>query len=273
MREKQREIIDALGVKPSIDPAAEIAARVEFLTTYLAGSGARGAVLGISGGQDSTLAGRLTQLAVEALTRDGQPCQFVAVRLPYATQLDEDDAALACEFIAPTSRVTFNIGSMVDALAAEFSAATGSTITDFNKGNVKARARMIAQYAIAGQQGCRVIGTDHAAEAVTGFYTKYGDGAADLTPLAGLTKRQGRALLAELGAPERLYLKTPTADLLDGEPGQSDEANLGLTYADIDTYLEGGEVESGVADTIEAKYAATEHKRRMPAAPYDAWWR
>lgn len=272
MRQKQREIIDALGVKPSIDPPAEIAARVEFLTSYLAGSGAAGAVLGISGGQDSSLAGRLTQMAADELTAGGRPCEFVAVRLPYATQLDEDDAALACRFIGPASLVTFNIGSTVDALAKEFAGATGSALTDFNKGNVKARARMLAQYAVAGQHNYRVIGTDHAAEAVTGFYTKYGDGAADLTPLAGLTKRQGRALLAELGAPERLYLKTPTADLLDGEPGQSDEDNLGLTYADIDTYLEGGDVDPEVADRIEAKYAASEHKRRMPAAPYDTWW-
>ncbi|MBD4935857.1 ammonia-dependent NAD(+) synthetase, partial [Xanthomonas citri pv. citri] len=80
------------------------------------------------------------------------------------------------------------------------------------------RTRMIAQYAIGGQEGLLVLGTDHAAEAVTGFFTKYGDGGADLLPLTGLTKRQGRTLLKELGAPERLYLKEPTADLLDEKP-------------------------------------------------------
>ena len=74
---------------------------------------------------------------------------------------------------------------------------------------------MVTQYAIGGQKGLLVIGTDHAAEAVTGFFTKFGDGGADLLPLTGLTKRQGRALLQELGADERLYLKMPTADLLD----------------------------------------------------------
>ncbi|MBX4298572.1 NAD(+) synthase, partial [Mycobacterium tuberculosis] len=88
-------------------------------------------------------------------------------------------------------------------------------LSDFNKGNVKARTRMITQYAIAGQEGLLVIGTDHAAEAVTGFFTKYGDGGAGRLPLAGLSKRQGRSLLKELGADERLYLKVPTADLLD----------------------------------------------------------
>ncbi|MDA4896369.1 NAD(+) synthase, partial [Streptomyces sp. MS2A] len=85
------------------------------------------------------------------------------------------------------------------------------------------RVRMITQYAIGGQNQLLVIGTDHAAEAVTGFFTKYGDGGADLLPLTGLTKRQGRSLLEELGAPERLYTKSPTADLLDEKPQQSDE--------------------------------------------------
>jgi NAD+ synthase len=132
---------------------------------------------------------------------------------------------------------------------------------------------MIAQYAVSGQRRLVVVGTDHAAEAVTGFYTKFGDGAVDLTPLTGLTKRQGRALLKELGAPERLYLKVPTADLLDGSPGRTDEDELGLRYADIDDYLEGREVADAVAETIEARYQAAAHKRHAPATMFDDWWR
>src|SRR5690606_34466988 len=104
------------------------------------------------------------------------------------------------------------------------------------------RVRMIAQYAIAGQRSLLVVGTDHAAEAVTGFFTKYGDGGADVLPLSGLTKRQGRALLQHLGAPERLYTKPPTADLLDDKPGQTDEDELGMSYEQIDDYLEGKDV-------------------------------
>jgi NAD+ synthase len=146
-------------------------------------------------------------------------------------------------------------------------------MTDFTKGNVKARSRMVAQYALAGQARLLVIGTDHAAEAVTGFFTKYGDGGADVLPLTGLTKRQGRALLEHLGAPERLYLKAPTADLLDDTPGQTDEANLGLTYADIDDFLEGRDVDDEVAEAIEARYQSTEHKRRVPASMFDDWWK
>jgi NAD+ synthase len=132
--------------------------------------------------------------------------------------------------------------------------------------------RMIAQYALAGERGLLVVGTDHAAEAVTGFFTKFGDGGADILPLTGLTKRQGRALMRELGAPERLYLKTPTADLLDGNPGQSDEANLGLTYQDIDAFLEGEEIAPEVAERIEARFLQTRHKRTVPVSMFDDWW-
>jgi NAD+ synthase len=156
---------------------------------------------------------------------------------------------------------------------AEFADAVQGDMSDFTKGNVKARMRMVAQYALAGQRRLLVVGTDHAAEAVTGFFTKYGDGGVDIVPLTGLTKRQGRALLEQLDAPERLYLKTPTADLLDDAPGQTDEANLGLNYSDIDDYLEGKDVPPEIAEAIEARYLATEHKRRVPASPYDDWWR
>ncbi|HNP16631.1 MAG TPA: NAD(+) synthase, partial [Terrimesophilobacter sp.] len=118
-----------------------------------------------------------------------------------------------------------------------------------------------------------VVGTDHAAEALTGFFTKFGDGAADVVPLSGLTKRQGKALLVELDAPKRLYEKEPTADLLDDNPGQSDEANLGVSYQHIDDYLEGLSVPDAVAEAIEMKYLSTRHKRHLPVTPADDWWR
>ena len=273
MRPEQQQIVTALNVQASIDPREQIELRVTFLVDYLKRSGARGLVLGISGGQDSSLAGRLCQLAVERLASEGVDAEFVAVRIPYAVQRDEDDAQLALTFIQPQRTIDFNIQRAVDGFEAEYADALGNEMADFTKGNVKARARMIAQYAIAGQRGLLVVGTDHAAEAVTGFFTKFGDGGADLAPLAGLTKRQGRALLQELGAPERLYLKAPTADLLDDNPGQTDEANLGLSYQQIDDYLEGQDVESEVAEAIEAKYLGSEHKRRTPAIPFDNWWR
>ena len=273
MRDLQARIIEELHVDAVVDPADQVRRRIDFLKEYLAASGARGLVLGISGGQDSSLAGRLSQLAVEELAAEGRPARFVAVRLPYGVQRDEDDARLALEFIRPAEVVDFDIAGGVDGLAGEYAAATGTPISDFGKGNVKARMRMIAQYALAGEGGLLVVGTDHAAEAVTGFFTKYGDGGTDLLPLSGLTKRQGRALLQHLGAPERLYQKVPTADLLDHDPGQSDEANLGLRYADIDAFLEGEEIDPAVAEKIEARFLQTRHKRAEPVSMFDGWWR
>jgi NAD+ synthase len=272
MRPLQQKIIAALGVRPQIVPEDEVRERVGFLTTYLLRSGAKGLVLAVSGGQDSSLTGRLCQLAIEDLAAQGHQRDFVTVRMPYGTQADEDDAQLALSFIGAGPGLTVNIRNGVDGVVRDVADATGTTLSDFNKGNVKARQRMVAQYAIAGERGLLVVGTDHAAEAVTGFFTKYGDGGVDLTPLTGLTKRQGKALLRHLGSPARLYEKAPTADLLDDTPGQTDEANLGLTYEDLDTYLEGGDVPDAVAEAIEARYRATEHKRNPPATPLDTWW-
>lgn len=272
VRELQAAIAAALDVQPTIDPAEEVSRRVGFLRDYLTTTGAKGLVLAISGGQDSTLAGRLSQLAVESLRADGHDVSFTTVRMPYRVQADEDDAQLALQFIAAEPGITVNIEHGVDGVVQDTTGA-GVELSDFVKGNVKARMRMVAQYAVAGQRGLIVVGTDHAAEAVTGFFTKYGDGGVDITPLTGLTKSQGRQLLEHLGAPARLYEKAPTADLLDDLPGQTDEANLGLSYAEIDAYLQGHDVPVEVAEAIEARYRATEHKRRVPATPFDSWWR
>jgi NAD+ synthase len=269
----QARIIYDLNVLPSIDPAEQVRLRIDFIKEYLRTVGAQGLVLGISGGQDSSLAGRLCQLAVEELRAEEYPAEFTAVRLPYNVQADEEDAQLALGFIRPDHQVTFNIHRAVDGFEAEYLDATGAEMIDFTKGNVKARARMVAQYALAGQSGLLVVGTDHAAEAVTGFFTKFGDGGADILPLSGLTKRQGRSLLELLEAPERLYLKAPTADLLDNTPGQTDEANLGLTYQQIDDYLEGEEVPEAIAVAIETRYITTRHKRAEPVTMFDDWWR
>jgi NAD+ synthase len=118
-----------------------------------------------------------------------------------------------------------------------------------------------------------VVGTDHAAEALTGFFTKFGDGGADVTPLTGLTKEQGRELLKELRADERLYLKVPTADLLDNKPQQADETELGMKYTVIDEYLTGQQVDPENREKIEKRYKNTEHKRQLPVTPFDEWWK
>jgi NAD+ synthase len=266
-------ILADLGSRPTIDVEEEIARRRDFLVDYLKASGAKGFVLAVSGGQDSTLAGKLCQLAAEQAREQGLEATLITVRLPYGVQADEDDAQAALQFIAPDVVRTVNIKATVDALAADYEQAVGKPVTDFTKGNTKARIRMVVQYAIAGDAGALVVGTDHAAEAVTGFFTKFGDGGVDVIPLSGLTKSQGAALLRHLGAPERLYTKAPTADLLDANPGQTDEDNLGMTYRDIDAYLQGADVDADAAASIEAQYAKTEHKRHLPVAPSDTWWR
>lgn len=278
----RERIISELNVSPDVDPAAEIEARVTFLVDYLAATGARGFVLGISGGQDSTLAGKLAQMAVERVRADAGGTNpdhladpvFIAVRLPHGVQSDEDDAQTALRFIDPDESVTVNIEPATTAVNAAVSEAMKIRgLGDFNKGNVKARQRMIAQYAIAGERGLLVLGTDHAAEAVTGFYTKHGDGGVDLVPLEGLTKGQGARLLAHLGAPESTWTKIPTADLEEDRPSLPDEEALGVTYAAIDAYLEGRDVSDADAARIEHLWRISRHKRAVPPGPSQTWWR
>lgn len=271
MRPLQKEIIAYEHTLPTIDPEKEIRRSVDFLKTYLKRNpGLNTYVLGISGGQDSTLAGTLTEMAVRELrteTKDDS-YQFIAVRLPYGEQADEQDAMAAIQFMQADETVRVNIKPAVDALTAAV-AQNDLTISDFNKGNIKARVRMIAQYAIAGARQGIVVGTDHAAENITGFYTKYGDGAADVTPLFRLDKRQGKQLLEALGAPAHLYTKAPTADLEDNKPGLPDEKALGVRYSDIDDYLEGRDVSDRAAERIENWWRKTEHKRRLPYTVFD----
>ncbi|MBM7094319.1 ammonia-dependent NAD(+) synthetase [Bacillus sp. H-16] len=271
---KQDEIISALSVKPEIDVQEEIRKRLDFLKAYTKKSKTNGYVLGISGGQDSSLLGKLIQLAMTELNEEENTDKytFYAVRLPHGVQKDEDDAQLALDFIDPYNRVTVNIKSAVDASYSQFKEATGEEMSDFIKGNTKARERMKVQFDLAAHYGCLVAGTDHAAEAVTGFYTKYGDGACDVTPLFGLNKRQGQALLKELGAPERLYTKKPTADLEDDQPLLPDEEALGITYEEIDDYLEGREISAASKENLENRYNMTEHKRQLPVTVFDKWW-
>lgn len=271
----QEEIIAFEGVKPTIIPRDEIRTSIDFLKSYmLKHPFLKTYVLGISGGQDSTLAGRLAQLAMEELRTEtgNDDYQFIAVRLPYGTQADEADAKRALDFIQADKELTVNIKAAVDGQVAELEKG-GVAISDFNKGNIKARQRMITQYAIAGQYAGAVIGTDHAAENITGFFTKFGDGGADILPLFRLNKRQGKQLLVELGADTALYEKTPTADLEENRPGLADEAALGVTYTDIDDYLEGKTVSPEAQVIIENWWKKGQHKRHLPITVFDDFWR
>lgn len=275
MRPLQKEIIDQLKVLSEIDPQEEIRRSVDFLKAYLLKHSFLSTyVLGISGGQDSTLAGRLAQMAVEELrdeTGDDR-YQFIAVRLPYGVQQDEADAQKALDFIQADRVMTVNVKAATDAILQAVEA-NGVEITDYHKGNIKARQRMIAQYTLAGQLAGAVIGTDHAAESVTGFYTKFGDGASDILPLWRLNKRQGAQMLKFMEADSSLYEKVPTADLEEDRPLLSDEEALGVSYQAIDDYLEGRPVSDQEAEKIESWYLKSQHKRHLPITVYDDFWK
>lgn len=271
-------IIAEMKVLPQIDAAYEVRRRVDFIKTQLTNAGLKTLVLGISGGVDSSTCGRLAQLAVNELNAgNDNNYQFIAVRLPYNIQADEDEAQLAVDFIQPSKCVTTNIQMGADGIHKETLKAlseqnllnTTEAQIDFSKGNVKARARMVMQYHIAGILGGLVIGTDHSAENVTGFYTKWGDGACDLAPLFGLSKRQVRQLATHLGAPAVLIEKAPTADLEELAPGKKDEDALGLSYDELDDFLEGKKVTQKVIDTVTNIYLRTQHKRAPIPTIYD----
>ena len=275
MSAKQQEIIAALKVKPTIDAQQEIRISIDFMKDYLKKhSFLTSMVLGISGGQDSTLVGKLAQLTVDELNKElgEDKYSFIAVSLPYGVQFDETDRQDALDFVKPSKRITINIKEAVDASDKALVEA-GVSLSDFAKGNEKARERMKAQYSIAAMHNGVVLGTDHAAEAVTGFYTKYGDGGVDITPIFRLNKRQGKLILKELGCPEHLYMKIPTADLEEDRPALPDEVALGVTYEEIDDYLEGKTVSKESEEKIEGFYIRSMHKRHMPVTIFDDFWK
>ena len=273
------EIISAMKVLPTIDPAKEITNRVNFIKRQLTRTGLNNLVLGISGGIDSTTCARLAQLAVNALNEENgkQSFQFIAVRLPFDTQKDEADAQLALNFIEPSQRLVVNIKPGANGIHEEvihaFNVAgvplPDEAGQDFSKGNVKARTRMACQYDIAALVNGLVLGTDHSAENITGCYTKWGDGACDLVPLFGLSKRQVRQLASHMGAPETLIKKAPTADLECLAPQKEDEKVLGLSYDQIDDFLEGKSQDSGADEKLVAIFNRTQHKREPIPSIYD----
>ena len=275
MQAVQREIIQQLKVQPPFADAAaleaEVARRVAFIKDCLANARLKTLVLGISGGVDSLAGALLAQRAVTELRAEtgDQGYRFIAVRLPYKVQHDEQDAQACLDVIKADEVQTVDIAPAVIGLKDNVEDLRNGepAQVDFVVGNIKARMRMIAQYTIAGARQGLVIGTDHAAEAVMGFFTKFGDGACDLAPLSGLVKNQVRAIARSFGAPESLVEKVPTADLEDLAPGKPDEAAHGITYQQIDAFLHGEPVSQEVADIIVATYRKTQHKRELPFAP------
>lgn len=270
-RQQQQAIIAELKVAARFDAQAELERRTGFLCDYLMQTQRRSYVLGISGGVDSLVAAFLAQSAVRRARERGHDARFIAMRLPYGVQADEADAQRSLALIRPDEVMTVDIRPAADAMLAAVNAGgvryRDAAQQDFVLGNIKARQRMIAQFAVAGATDGLVIGTDQAAEALMGFFTKFGDGACDLTPLTGLTKRRVRALAASFGAEESLVYKVPTADLESLVPQKPDEAAFGVSYDEIDDFLEGRDISDEAADTILRQYRSTAHKRALPVAP------
>ncbi len=272
-------IIEEMKVLPQIDVEFEIKRRVGFIKQQLTRSGLKTLVLGISGGVDSSTCGKLAQMAIDELNSQEHTnkYQFIAVRLPYHIQADEADAQLAINFIQPSKQISTNIFNGVEGIHQEVLTQltqadlllASKSQQDFAKGNVKARTRMVIQYHIAALLNGLVLGTDHSAENITGFFTKWGDGACDLAPLFGLSKRQVRQIAKHLGAPNILVEKAPTADLEELNPGKKDEDALGLSYEQLDDFLEGKTVSDDVIRKIVDIYQKTQHKRQPIPTIYD----
>jgi NAD+ synthase len=234
-------------------------------------SGARGFVVGLSGGIDSAVVARLAQLAA--------PGAVVAALLPcHSDPEDERDAALVAQhFALATVRVDLSLSydrlvadaqsgltpilaQMRDASTADPLQARGPLV------NVKPRLRMTTLYLFASTLNYLVAGTGNRSELSIGYFTKHGDGGADLLPIGHLLKSEVRALARELNVPAAIIERTPSAGLW---LGQRDEEEMGFTYTDLERYLEEGpqSVSPALAMKIERLVRTSEHKRNLPPMP------
>ena len=234
--------------------ANETEARVEYIRSYLRTSGARGIVFGNSGGKDSALVGILCKLACEDTVGIIMPC---ASKRNYG--MDRSDGLEVAEKFKIETRTV----DLTPVREAELAALEGvAKLTDMAVANIAPRLRMITLYAVAHAEGRIVAGTGNASEAYVGYFTKWGDGAYDLNTIADLTVGEIYEFLEYLGAPRSIIEKAPSAGLFEG---QTDEAEMGVRYADIDGVVKGREVDAEARARIEKMHASTEHKRRMPS--------
>ncbi|MNW28976.1 NH(3)-dependent NAD(+) synthetase [compost metagenome] len=260
----QEQIIAELGVQPTINEDAEVRKRVDFLKSYVQKTGSKGLLIAISGGIDSAVATALCKRATDELNEEQEgPFMTLGVFQPFGTQQDIEDSYSVAKAFNLKHTAETNIEQPVNDIALEVERSFQSmgmdrSMTYQGKGNVKARTRMVVQYALANELNLLVVGTDHASEAITGFYTKWGDGAVDITPLSSLNKRQVRKLAAYLGVPQPILDKAPSAGLWEG---QTDEGELGISYDDNSDYLEGKDIDPKAREVLENYFTRTAHKR------------
>ena len=239
------------------DYQKEFEKRTEFVRNILKESGASGIVYGNSGGKDSALVGILCKAACDNTVGIIMPCSSLR-------NYNEDTAD------AKTVAAKYNIETRTVDLSPikEASLSALSNITTLNKAalvNIAPRLRMLTLYAVAASENRLVAGTGNRSEAYVGYFTKWGDGAHDFNPIADLTVTEIYEFLRFLNAPECVITKAPSAALFDG---QTDETEMGVTYAELDHFLMGGEIAADKQKVIMAMHKASEHKRKEIQKPY-----
>ena len=269
---KQRQILNDISPDFKRDNqeqeeyiAAKKAQTVDFVCRYLNRANAKGVVLGVSGGVDSFLC---ASLCAEACAAEGK--QMYIVLLPNGVQGDFADAEACARRIMKLNPQTIcdtvSIAGGYAGAVNDLKDAQGFSQDAYTLGNLQPRLRMMYQYALA--KGMLVAGTDHATEAVTGFYTKYGDGGSDFNPLQELVKDDIYEMAKTYGAPQAVLQKQPAAGL---GISATDEEELGIRYADICAYLKGNVIPDGAREKLEAAYGRSMHKRAMAASLKDEY--
>lgn len=236
-----------------LDPAKIVGFLEKWIRDRLDDSGAKGAVLGLSGGVDSSA---LAAILRRTLGRD----KVVALIMPcHSMPVDEEDARLVASALDIEIKKV-DITEAYDTYLRTLEATIGP-LSDIAKANIKPRIRMATLYAEAQTRGHLVFGGSNRCELMFGYFTKHGDSGVDALPFASLLKGEVFALARYLGVPDRIITKPPTAGLWDG---QTDEAEMGVTYAEFDRYLATGDAPEAVRRKIENAIARSAHKRAMP---------
>jgi NAD+ synthase len=227
---------------------------VSWIMEKVLSAGCRGTVLGMSGGIDSSVVAVLCQQAFPQNTLGIlNPCHSISE--------DEEHAlAIAKKFSIETRKVVLD--SVFDTMSGIMqNNKTDATASRLSEANLKARLRMITWYYFANQLNYMVVGSSNRSEITVGYFTKYGDGGVDIMPLGNLVKSQVRELADFLGIPKVIIDKAPSAGLW---PGQTDEADMGFSYDELDRYLLTGQVSDEVKNKIESMKAHNQHKRSLP---------
>ena len=233
------------------DYKAEFENRVEFIKSVLADSGAKGIVYGNSGGKDSALVGILCKAACE---------NTVGIIMPCSTKRNYDEDVVDAKEVAQQYSIETRTVDLTPVKEAEINALAG--ITELNNSalsNMAPRIRMLTLYAIAASENRLVAGTGNRSEAYVGYFTKWGDGAHDFNPIADLTVTEIYEFLRYLHAPEFIIKKAPSAALFDG---QTDESEMGVTYAELDAYISGEPIAEDKSAIVERLHKISEHKRK-----------